>query len=120
MVATDEGGATVRGKAQASVDGQPTVLAIPGGTVSATQMTYTIGTVVGYFSDPENETLSYTAEVTGGDKNAVTAAIGTDGTSFVVTRNAPGTAEVTITATEADDPEGPEQSVKAVVTVASS
>ena len=119
VVATDQGGLTGRGKASITVDGAPTVTAIPGGSVSASQPTYTIGTVVGYFTDPEAESLTYAVEVTGGDKNAVTATINAAGTDFVVTRNAPGTAEVTITATE-DTNNEPDQSVKAVVTVTSS
>ena len=122
IVATDEGGATVRGKAQIEVDGEPTATTVPGGTVSASQLTFTIGDVTGYFTDPDggDDELTYEAAVTGGDKNAVTAVIQTSGMGFIVTRNAPGTAEVTITATEMDDNDGPEQSVKAVVTITSS
>ena len=120
IIATDLGGDTVRGKAQIEVDGQPTADPIPSGTVSLSQTTYTIVDVSGYFSDPESEDVTFGVEVTGGDKNAVTANIENDGSQFVVTRNAPGTAEVTITATESDDNNGPEQTVKAVVTVTSS
>ena len=120
VVATDAGGETVRGKAQISVDGAPTVKqAIPGGAVSATQLTYTIANVAGFFEDPESGTGMTFAAVSG-NTNAATVTVGSDGANLVVTRNAPGTAEITVTATEASSSDDPQQSVKATFTVTAS
>ena len=118
VVATDAGGETVRGKAQISVDGAPTVKsAIPGGTVSqgTGNDTYVITDVSGFFEDPEGTTLTFGAE--SGNTNAATVEVNNN--TVTVTRNAPGTAEITVTATEPSGSD-PQQSVKGTFTVTAS
>ena len=112
IVATDEGGATVRAKANITVDGAPTADPLPGGTVSQTTTTYTFD-ASGFFEDPEGETLEITAEMT--EATAKFASVAVSGSDVTVTRKAPGSAEVTVTAMEGGN--APQQSVKGTFTV---
>jgi hypothetical protein len=116
VVATDDGELTVRGKAQITVDGAPTLKsAIPGGTVSqgATTNTYVIQDVSGFFEDPEGATLTFMAE--SDNTNAAMVEVSTN--MVTVTRNAPGTAEITVTASEPSGGNDPQQTVKGTFTV---
>ena len=116
VIATDAGGETARGKAQIEVDGAPTLKeTIPGGSVSqgTDTNTYVIQDVSGFFEDPEGATLTFTAE--SGNTNAATVAVSTN--QVTVTRNAPGTAVITVTATEPTSSDDPQQTVKGTFTV---
>ena len=114
IVATDEGGATVRGTANITVDGAPTADPLPDGTVSqgATTNTYTFD-ASGFFEDPEAENLDIAAEMT--EATAKFASVAVIGSDVTVTRKAPGSAVVTVTATEQGS--APQQSVKGTFTV---
>ena len=114
IVATDEGGATVRGTANITVDGAPTADPLPDGTVSqgATTNTYTFD-ASGFFEDPEEESLTITAEMT--EATAKFASVAVSGSDVTVTRKAPGSAVVTVTAMEQGS--APQQSVKGTFTV---
>jgi hypothetical protein len=114
IVATDEGGATVRGKANITVDGAPTADPLPGGTVSQATPTYLLD-VEGFFEDPEDEDLTITAVVT--EATAKYASVVVSDTNVTVTRKAPGTAEITVTATEQTSGDNPQQTAKGTVTV---
>ena len=76
-----------------------------------------IENVTGFFTNPEaqtgggGETLTFSAKSS--DTNVATVGFGTSGTEemgtrLVVTRNAPGTATITVTATEASGDTPPE------------
>ena len=127
VTATDEDGLAAlntdgdpgEGVINIAVDGEPTAKEIPGGTLSQTASTYVIENVSGFFTNPEAQTtggeqLTFTAKSS--DTNVATVAFGTgeaptdtSGTRLVVFRNAPGTATITVTATESDGDTPPNQ-----------
>ena len=108
-----------------AVDGAPTAKTLPGGTLSQTASTYVIENVTGFFTNPEDietdgEILVFSAKSS--DTNVATVGFGdqgTDamGTQLVVTRNAPGTATITVTATEDDGDSPPDQTAEGTFTI---
>jgi hypothetical protein len=117
VVATDAGGETARGKAQITVDGQPTAETLPDGSVSQATPTYTFGPIAGFFKNPEGgEATFVAADQKSSNENVATVEIGGGGT-VTVTRVAKGTAEITITALEPRADDGPPQTVSATFTV---
>jgi hypothetical protein len=115
ITATDRGGETVEDTVAVRVDGAPVAKAIPGATLSRATPTYTIPSVVGFFTNPEDvesggETLEFSAESS--DTNVATVTVDAAGTDLVVTRNAPGPATITVTATESGGNTPPNQTAK--------
>ena len=117
VTAMDRGLLPVKATLNVTVDGAPTADTLPGGTVSqgATTSTYEFD-ASGFFKDPEGEILALTVAVSEATGRYASATI-VDGT-VTVTRKAPGgTAEITVTATEATGGDTPVQSVKATFNV---
>ena len=117
QVAVDGDGDASEGVINIAVDGAPTAKTLPGGTLSQTASTYVIENVTGFFTNPEDqenggETLTFSAKSS--DENVVTVGFGANGdaatgTRLVVTRNAPGPATITVTATEVSGDSPPNQ-----------
>jgi hypothetical protein len=130
LTATDRGGETFDATLSVTVDGAPTLAegkVIPGGTLTAAAPRYVIEDLSGFFANPENagnspETLTFTAKSS--DTTAAKVAFGTGdnptdttGTRLVVSRVAPGSTTITVTATEANSSADPEQSGEGTFTV---
>ena len=103
-----------------AVDGAPVGSPIPDGSVSQANSTYVIANLRPFFEDPEGEVLEYSFKVA--DGKVASAAI-TDGSSstpekiLTVSRIAQGSTMVTVTATEPDTADQPQQSVSVSFTV---
>ena len=123
----DNEGDPGEGVINVSVDGAPSAKMIPGGTISQSSSTYVIENVTGFFTNPENagdtpETLTFTAESS--DETVATVGFGAagdqaSGTRLVVARNAPGSATITVIATESGggDADTPTQTGKGTFSV---
>ena len=128
VTATDRGGETAKRTLEVTVDGAPALSkAIPGGTLSQTRPQYVIENLTGFFTNHENagdnpETVSFSAKSS--DETVATAAFGTgdnpddaSGTRIVVSRVAPGSATITVTATESTVSNNPTQTGEGTFTV---
>ena len=112
VTATDRGDETAMRTLNVTVNGAPTASTIPNATISGTATTHVITSLVPFFDDPENATLTFAAE---SDNDGV-ATVDVSTNQLTVTKNGPaGSAVITVTATE---PSGaPQQTVKTTFTV---
>ena len=133
ITATDGGGAMVKDTVAITVDGAPTLKrAIPGGTITQVADTYVIEDLSGFIVNPESIDATpegLTIMAMSSDTSVVKVGFGANptfgematasgsGESLTVSRVAPGTATITVTATEADVTGTPQQSVKGTFSV---
>jgi hypothetical protein len=126
VTATDRGGETAERTLEVEVDAAPTAAeALPSYAFTATYTTDMIANLDDFFMDTEGESLAAWND-SGDDANVVVTSggafvsVAVNGDALTITRKAAGgSAEITITATEADG-DGPEQSVKGVIRVTTS
>ena len=127
VTATDRGGETAERTLEVEVDAAPTAAeALPSYAFTPTYTSDTITNLDEFFKDTEDEMFA-AWDIDGDDANIVVtsggafASIAIVGDMLTITRKAAGgSAVITITATEQDDSDGPEQTVTGVINVTTS
>ena len=115
VTATDQGKEMATRTLEVTVNGAPVASPMPNGTISAgTPGTYVVADVSKFFKDPEGATLTYAAKSSNEQAATVGDITGTP-PALTVTRNAPGTAIITVTATEPSS--APQQTAETTFTV---